>query len=151
MIASRTRAWLIALAIFVLGLAVGTAATAALGLRSIRQALRDPEGRVTFAERATDRIERELTRSLDLTPAEAKQLAANLEQTRANFRALRQRAAVDIRGELRATVRRIAADLPPEKRREFLRHVARRVERLGLPALEETDPHADQPAEPAAP
>jgi deoxyribodipyrimidine photolyase-like uncharacterized protein len=131
---SSWRAWLAAAAIFVLGVGVGGAGMAWAGIRVFRHALQNPGATRGFAERATERVGADLTKALKLTPEESAQVQTILAQTATNLKSVRLQAATQVSTEVRATVQRIAATLPREKRVEFYRLVARRYERLGLPA-----------------
>lgn len=132
MTGTRWRAWLAAISIFVLGLAVGAAGTVWLGTRVIRRAFQAPAASTTAAERAAARIGAELADELALTPAQAARVQAILNDSAANLRAVRMRALAEARAELRDSTARIAAELPPEKHAEFYRIIARRFHRLGM-------------------
>lgn len=140
MTATHWRAWMIALAIFVFGTAVGAATMAGFGLRAFRRAMQAPETRAGFADRAATRMGADLKKNLDLTPDQAAEIQAILDQSAANMRAIRVRSAAQARAELRESTARIARTLPPEKRAEFFRLIARRYHRLGLPAPTATEP-----------
>lgn len=140
----RWRGWLIAAAIFVLGVVVGGASVTWLGARVVRRSLQGGPGTPAgFAERAAVRIGADLRKNLQLTPDEAQRVQAILDESAANLRTMRREALQNARVELRSSMRRIAAELPPEKRAQFREIVARRYERLGLrtPA----DPAAQEP------
>tara|TARA_R110002050_G_scaffold147010_1_gene272608 strand:- start:206 stop:649 length:444 start_codon:yes stop_codon:yes gene_type:complete len=131
---TKGRAWLIAGLIFVLGVLVGVAGTTWVGTRLVKRALRAfPEG-AGLAERAADRIGRNLTDELDLTEAESARVAIELDQTVARLREIRVDAGTQLRAELKRAIRRIAQTLPREKRAAFYRRIGERFERLGLPA-----------------
>lgn len=132
MTASRWRGWLVAAAIFLLGLAVGGAGTMALGVRAFRKAMQSPGSVRGLAERAATRIGADLTESLQLTPEQSARVQVILDDSAANMKAVRARAAMEAVAELRESTARIAAALPPEKHAEFYRVIARRFERLGL-------------------
>jgi len=134
MSSTRLRAWLVAAAIFVLGVAVGGAGTAWVGLRVLRHALRAPAAAQGFADRAAQRIATELTSTLKLTPDQSLRVHAILERSAGTLKAIRARASAEAVAELRNSTAQLAADLPPEKRAEFYRLMARRYERFGLPA-----------------
>jgi len=136
MSALRWRGWLAAIAIFLLGVGVGTAGTAWVGARMIRNAIMNPTPNRTLADRAAERIGADLTKNLALSPQESAQVQAVLAQSATNLKALRVQVAVQTRTEFRAAARRIADLLPPEKRADFYRLVSRRYERLGLTSLE---------------
>jgi len=136
------RGWVVAAAIFVLGVGVGVAGTTLIGIRIVRRNLQNPAAARTLAERAAGRIGADLTKSLQLTPDESAQVRTILAQTAANLRGVRLQAAAQAADEIRAGIRKIAAALPPEKRAEFSRLVAHRYERLGLPPPETQAPPA---------
>lgn len=129
---TRWRAWLVAAAIFILGLAVGIAGTTWTGLRIFRQNLQNPGANRGLAERAAERIGTDLADTLKLNAAESARVQTILDQSAANLKALRVRGALLAATELRASSEKIAAALPPEKRAEFYRVIAQRYERLGL-------------------
>ncbi|WP_334319623.1 hypothetical protein OH491_07470 [Termitidicoccus mucosus] len=140
--------WIAAAAVFLLGLAVGGAGAVWFGTRALRTRLQaGPEAWPAQSERIIDRIQADLTKSLALTPEESARVEATLRESAGAMRAIRLRAFAQARMELRAAIRKIAAELPPEKRDEFHRVMARRYERLGLqppsptlPADAETTP-----------
>lgn len=132
MTAATWRGWLVAAAIFLLGAAIGAGGMTWFGGRALRNALR-AGSEPSLAERAAVRIGSDLTKSLQLTPDESARVQAILDQSAANLRAMRLRAVAQAGTELRGAVERIAAELPPDKRAEFYRVMARRQERLGLP------------------
>jgi len=139
--ASNWRGWLVAAAIFVLGVAVGAAGMTWIGVRRIRQVLASPPGTYGLADRAAARIGANLTDSLDLTPEQSARVQAILERAAGRLKVVRLRAAGQARAELREAVEQIANELPPEKRVEFRRILARRYERLGLTPPELDNDH----------
>lgn len=136
------RGWLVAAAIFILGLAIGIAGTALVGVRLVRQQLLSSPAVIGPADRVADRIGEDITKSLQLTPAESARVQTILHDAALNVKTTRARALVQAGEELRTAVERIAADLPPEKRAELRRLLLRRYERLGirLPPLRATEP-----------
>ena len=128
----RWRGWLVAGAIFVLGFAAGGATMAFAGMRWVRQTLRVPAEEPGRADRIAARIGADLTKELKLTAEESARVQAALDQSAANFKALRVQTALRAAAELRAATDRIAAALPPEKRAEFRALSARRFERFGF-------------------
>jgi hypothetical protein len=129
----RWRGWLMALAIFFAGTALGIAGTAWAGLRLLRQTLQaspDVEGP---ADRAAARIGKELTERLQLTAAESARVQAILTQSAQRMKSIRAAAAANARDELRAASAQIAAELPREKHADLFRVIAQRYHRLGLP------------------
>lgn len=121
-----------AIAIFLLGIAVGGAGMTWAGIRAVRQALQAPAGERGAADRAAKRIGADLTKTLELTPEMSARVQAILNQSATNLRAVRAQARVKAAEELLMATERIAAELPPEKHAEFYRVIGRRYERLGL-------------------
>lgn len=130
---STLRAWLAALAIFFLGLAVGGVGVIAVVHHVVRRAIQNP-GAGRFIDRATERVGNDLTRDLQLSPDDAAKVKSILADTAGNLKGIRRQSAQQVSAEIRATVRRLAEALPAEKRPELYRLVARRYEKLGLPA-----------------
>jgi hypothetical protein len=128
----RWHAWLGAIVIFLLGLTVGVVGTVLVGVRVVRRSVRTPMVAGGLADRAVGRVARQLTDELQLTPAEAERVRADLEQAAANLRTVRQRGAQDARQEFRAAMLRIGQDLPPEKRQQYREYLRRRFVRAGL-------------------
>lgn len=127
----RWRGWLVATAIFVLGIAVGATGTVVIGVRLFRQAMQNPDSRGP-ADRAAARIGADLTETLQLTPEQSAQVQQVLNESAANLKAIRARAGLQAAAELRDSSGRLLATLPPEKHAEFHRIISRRFERLGL-------------------
>lgn len=132
MSAQRWRGWLVASSIFVLGIAVGATGTTWIGARAIRRALQAPIAASGPADRAAARIGADLKESLQLTPDQAARLQTILDASATRMKEIRIRAALQVGLELRRSTAQLAAELPPEKRPEFYRVIARRFERLGL-------------------
>jgi len=133
---SRWRGWLVAGAIFLLGVAAGGAGMTWAGVHVFRQRMQNPASTRSMAERAAERIGADLTKSLQLSAAESAQVQAILDQSAVNLKAVRVQATTQAAAELRASTVRIARTLPVEKRREFYRLIAQRFGRLGLSAPE---------------
>jgi hypothetical protein len=130
---SQWRGWLVAAAIFVLGVGVGCAGMAWAGIRVFRHALQNPGANRGLAERAIERIDADLTKNLHLTPDESAQVQTILAQAGANLKGVRAQAATQATAELRAAAQRIAAILPAGKRAKFYRLIAQRYRRFGAP------------------
>jgi hypothetical protein len=129
----RGRAWAMALAIFVLGVAVGAAGLGAVGYVAVKRTLQTALTGPGLMERAAERIGTDLKRNLTLTDAEALRVQGVLDQSATRLRALRRRAALQAVGELRSATEEISAVLPPEKREAYEKIVRQRLDRLGLP------------------
>lgn len=128
------RAWLGVLAIFVLGAVVGGSAAAWVGGKLIRERLNAPASAPGAADRTAARIAAELSATLELTPELSARVQQLLDESAANMKDIRARAVQEARREVRASARRIAAELPAEERAEFYRIIGRRFERLGMPS-----------------
>jgi hypothetical protein len=128
----RWRGWLVAAGIMLLGITLGAAGMAWAGTRIFREALQTA-GERGFADRAASRIGADLTSSLNLTPDESARIQVILKQSASNLKQVRTQAAAQAFAELRATSQRIAAELPPDKREEYQKLIAKRYSRLGLP------------------
>lgn len=135
MIASRTRAWLAAAGIFLLGIGVGVTLTVVVGARQLRRTLENPEQRPAMADRAAERVGRELARELELTAEETALVKAELATAAVAVRRARVRALAEVAREFRGAVQRIGEGLPPEKRDAFERLARERLRRVGLGAL----------------
>jgi len=129
----RGRAWAMALAIFVLGVAVGAAGLGAVGYVAVKRTLQNALTGPGLMERAAERIGTDLKRNLSLTEAEAQRVQGVLDQSATRLRALRRRSALQAVGELRSATEEISAALPPEKREAYEKIVRQRLDRLGLP------------------
>jgi hypothetical protein len=135
MIASRTRAWLAASGIFLLGLAVGVALTVVVGARQMRRTLENPESRPALVDRAAERVGRGLASELGLTAEETALVNAELATAAAAVRRVRLRALADVAREFRGAMQRIGEGLPVEKREAFDRVARERLRRVGLGAM----------------
>ena len=131
---SRWRGWLVAAAIFVLGIGVGGAGMAWAGIRVFRHALQNPPNARGLADRAADRIGADLTKSLKLTSEESAQVQTILAQSAANIKVVRIQASAQATTELRNAMQHIGTILPAEKRADFYQLVAQRYKRLGVAA-----------------
>lgn len=132
MIASRWKAALAALFLFVAGIAVGVLGTVGIGLRQIRLTFREPAVMQGRGERAIDRMHSRIVKELDLDTAQSAHVRAELERTAAELSTVRSENRQRIRRLLAGTALRIGADLPPEKRTELRRLMVQRLSRLGI-------------------
>jgi predicted esterase YcpF (UPF0227 family) len=130
----RWRGWLAAVAIFLLGVGLGGAGATWVGMRIVRNAILNPSRPHSLADRAAERIGADLTKNLQLTPEQSAQVQSVLAQSATNLKAMRVQVATQTRNEMRSAAKQIAALLPPEKRAEFYRLMAKRYDRLGLTA-----------------
>lgn len=135
MSAFRWQAWLAALAIFVFGVAVGTAGTALLGLRSVKRVLAAPQQSpppAQLLERATARVAQQLSRDLELDEKTEADIRAELRRAAVSIRRLRIENYRALQAEARATATRIAAQVPPEHRERVEARILLHLRRVGL-------------------
>ncbi len=146
MISSRTQAWLAAIALFVFGVAVGTAGTALLGLRSVKRAMSAPvQTQAQVVERATARVAQQLTRELELDEAAEARIRTELRRAALNIRRLRADHIRAMQTEIRSAAGRIAAELPPEQRERMENRIAQHLRRVGFESLSQPNPPARPP------
>lgn len=148
MIGQRWRGWLLASAIFITGIAVGASVATWAGARLLRHNLRNPANSQGLAFRAMDRIAADLDRSLKLTSEESARVRALLDETSLNLRRVRQQAFSQTSDEMRASIRRIAAELPPEKQEACYRIISKRFERLGIEPIRKEKWQAEKEKQP---
>jgi hypothetical protein len=134
------RAWLAALALVVFGFALGVGATTYVGLKRLRENLNNPANARLIADRALERIHRNITEELKLTPEESAQLKTTLATGAANLRTIRQRSLRESRAEIDRLVKQISEELPQEKRAVFRRHLAKQLMWLNNPRREGPPP-----------
>jgi hypothetical protein len=135
MTAFRWQAWLAALAIFVFGVAVGTAGTALLGLRSVKRVLATPpqaQPPAQLIERATARVAQQLSRDLELDDETEANIRAELRRAATAIRRLRVENYRALQTEVRSTATRISAQVPPEQRERVEARVIQHLRRVGL-------------------
>lgn len=128
---SAWRGWVVAIAIFVLGVGVGAAGMAWGGIGYFRHILQNPAANRGLAEPAIKRIDADLTKSLHLTEEESAQVHTILNEAATALKGVRAQAATQAAAELHTVAQRIAAILPPEKRAKFYRLIAQRYRRFG--------------------
>lgn len=133
--APRWQAWMAAVAIFVFGVAVGTAATALLGLRSVKRTLAAPmQAPAQVIERATARVAQQLTNELQLDEQAEAKIRNELRRAAANIRRLRLESYREMQAEVRSAAARIAAELPPEQRARMEARIKQHLSRVGVEA-----------------
>lgn len=142
---NRWRALFAALALVVLGFALGVATTFVIGARAVRLAFNSPDS-APGLERLLARVEHDLTRSVDLDPAEKAAVHQELARTSDKIKDLRARTIGELRHDVADTVDRIASRLPPGKRTTFLREIQERLAWMHLDAT----PPATAPRDPRA-
>ncbi len=131
MITLHWKALLAAFFLFVAGVAVGVLGTVGFGVRQMRAMLREPARHGRF-EKALGRIENRLVQELALDPTQTAMVHREFERTGEEMRSIRTDTMQRTRRAVGAAVLRIGAELPPEKRVELRRLMARRLDRLGI-------------------
>ena len=134
MITLHWKALLAAGFLFLAGVAAGVLGTVGYGVRHTRALLREPSVAAGRFERATNRIEKRLVAELALDEAQAAVVRREFARTASELRALRVETVQRTRRTISATILRIGAQLPPEKRAELRALAARRLHRLGMEA-----------------
>lgn len=146
--ATRWQAWLAAAAIFVFGLALGTAGMAVFGIRAIERTLEaPPQPPAQMMDQATARIAGQLRRDLDLDAEAEARVRAELRRAAVAIRRLRVESNRELQAEIRAASARIAAELPPEKRAQLEGRITQQLRRFGM----EGQPPMRQPGLPPQP
>jgi hypothetical protein len=129
---ARWKAALAAVFIFILGMALGTLGTLGVGRALLRHALSAPADAAGPLDRAAARAESRLTSHLNLDPAQAAQLHAEVLATTHQLKEIRADTAHRIQATLTEGVVRLGAGLKPEQRAELYRVTAIRMGRIGL-------------------
>ncbi|MFT3830428.1 MAG: hypothetical protein QM691_12065 [Opitutaceae bacterium] len=132
MITLHWKALLAAFFIFMTGIAVGVLGTIGYGVRHTRALLREPAAAPGRFERAAGRIEKRLVDELALDETQAAAVHREFARTATELRSLRVETVQRTRRTIAATLLRIGAELPPEKRAELRRLASRRLQRLGM-------------------
>jgi hypothetical protein len=129
---SRGKAVLLLAFIFILGAACGIGGGLLVLRRIAQHALTHPGGENAPMDRAAAHIESILAADLDLTAAERAAVHTELQQTAADFKALRaevwQKAVVNVED----TLGRIAKHLPAEKQKRLQAQAEKRLRPWGL-------------------
>lgn len=110
-------------AVFVFGMITG-AATLTLVVKNSLQRVVLSETPAPPVKKALDRIENSLAGDLDLNAEEQARIRTELDQTAEKLFVLRRESFAEFRREIRETIQRIEATLPPEKH-ERLNEIAR--------------------------
>lgn len=137
----RWKVLLAAFGLFSAGCLVGGLVTAKIGAHLLRKAWLAPVTARGPIDRAVEHVQKKLTADLKLDAAQSAAVQAELARTATEFKELRVETVQKARADLRDSVRRIAAALPPEKRPAFYKLVKERFARFEVPA----------PATPAGP
>ncbi len=145
----RWQAWLAAVAIFVFGLAVGTAGMAVFGIRAIERNLEaTPQPPAQMMDQATARIAGQLRRDLDLDDDAEARVRAELRRVAVTIRRLRMESNRELQTEMRAAAARIAAELPSEKRAQLEGRIFQQLRRFGMDGAQPLRPPGPPPAPP---
>ncbi|MBK1883886.1 hypothetical protein JIN85_15820 [Luteolibacter pohnpeiensis] len=103
---------------------------------TFRENLRNPNRSSGPVDLMFNRLEKNLTKELDLTAAEQEAVGEELEQTRVQMRAVRTGIGRDVRRIGIGTVIRIGKRLPEEKRQKFREIARERLLPWGIDPLE---------------
>jgi len=128
----RARAWLAAGLFFICGLAVGSIVTIRIGQRMLRNAFSAPADAPSPLDRRARRIEGQLKRALDLSPAQAAQVDAAIDQTTREIKVLRVDTGQRLQEVLNRGIAAAAAPLTPGQKARFYALARTRLEALGL-------------------
>ncbi len=143
----RWKIWAAAAALFIAGLATGTAITAAVVGRIVRKNIEAAaSGQGQLIERSADRIHSRLVKDLDLTPAQSDAVRRSLDTTANKLRGLREQSRDEVRQIARSGFIDIARQLTPAQREEFRKNARARLERFGFGA--EGDSLTSEPSAP---
>ncbi len=129
---NRLKAFLLLALVFFLGMAAGVGITGVITVKRLQASLRNPAAVAGPATRFIDRVERDLTKRLDLTASEQAAVREELETSRGKLMEIRS----GLRGQARELVEdslvRIAKRLPEGKREALRLHVKERLRPWGL-------------------
>lgn len=135
----RTRSVLAAGLILGVGFAFGTVFGLWCATRMMTQFVNASPDAPGPSDYLIDRIEADLTRQLDLTPAERAAVGAEMRATVGSTKRLRAENTLRMRAIFTDATERMAARLPPEKAAKFRELTVRRFRQLGLDALIEPE------------
>lgn len=129
----RWKIWAAAAALFLAGLATGTAITAAVVGRIVRKNIEAAaSGQGQLIERGADRIHSRLVKDLDLTPAQSDAVRSSLDATVTKLKGLRDQTRDEVRQIARSGFVDITRQLTPAQREEFRKNARARLERFGF-------------------
>ena len=144
----RWKFWAAAAALFIAGLATGTALTAAVVGRIVRKNIEAAaSGQGQLIERSADRIHSRVVEDLDLSPAQSDAVRQSLGATATKLKDLREQTRDEVRQIARSGFIDIARQLTPAQREEFRKNARSRLERFGFGA-EGTSLTSEPPAAP---
>lgn len=135
---SHGKAILLLLFVFLLGNLTGIGGASALMLKRLQSNFRNPATANGPATKFLDRTEKNLADNLDLTPDERERVHREFQVTRERLAAVRARMVGELRWEARDSIRRIAREIPEEKRQQFRERAIRRLRPWGFAQENET-------------
>jgi hypothetical protein len=108
-------------------------------LKRLQSNFRNPSTANGPATKFLERTEEKLAKDLELTPVERKAVHRELEITREELAGVRGRMIGELRWVARDSVRRIALQIPEEKRRPFRERAIKRLRPWGVSPEAETE------------
>ena len=124
---NRLKALLLLALVFVLGLVSGVGLTSVIAIKRLQASLRNPVAAAGAANRFIDRVEKDLTKHLDLSSSEEAIVREELQASRGKLLEIRTGLHRDLRSLAQESVERIAKRLPEEKRQALRDHVQERL------------------------
>lgn len=124
---NRLKAFLLLALVFFLGVVAGVGITGVVTVKRLQASLRNPAAASGAATRFIDRVEKDLTKHLDLSNSEKAAVREELEASRGKLMEIRLGLHRDLRGLAQDSVERIAKRLPEEKRQALREHVQERL------------------------
>ena len=128
---NRLKALLLLALVFFLGVVAGVGITSVIAVKRLQAALRNPAAATGPATRFIDRVEKDLSKNLDLSTSEKAVVREELEASRGKLMEIRSGLHRDLRSLARDSVERIAKRLPEEKRQALRDHVQERLRPWG--------------------
>lgn len=129
---SRWKAVLLLTLVFILGAGCGIGGGLLMLRRAVQRAIAHPNGDQAPIELVLGKIESRISSELDLTKTERAAVHAELRQTAAEFKALRNEVWSKAALNAQATLDRLAKHLPPEKAARLRSEAERRLKPWGL-------------------
>ena len=136
-LSARTRSLLAAGLILTVGFAGGTVFGLWVCTRFLTQFVNASPNAPGPSDYLFDKIEADLARELDLTPAERAAVAAEMRVTAGRTKRLRAENTLQLRALFTDSTNRMASRMAPEKAVKFRELTARRFRLLGLDVLNE--------------
>ena len=117
--------------VFALGAFIGAGMTVLRVKHNLQQATQS-DGPHPAIDKALLRLEKQMSKKLDLTPTESAEVSKELKQTAENLVKIRNHTIAELSNETRATLQRIGNRLPEEKRAMMNQIAKERLSPWGL-------------------